>query len=156
MNKFQQVSGQLIGGNQPLTIQPVESAPRVKRNLRSLEIMSDGNLFSLIATLKTQQEAVRTQRDYVRLQTEIDDLQAELVRRKTAEQGTVVQSPTSEKVDKKISLFSQNVGIGALVFGIIGYMAGAHLNKKPMLFGLAGAVAGGLGTWYGMKLLSKK
>ena len=156
MDKFGAVSGNMIGGTQSVSLSPstVVSAP--KRNQRSLEVMSDGALASMIETLKRQQDATRNGRDFSRIQAEIDDMEAELVRRNAPASTGAMENLASDKTGEKISAIGNGIGVGALVFGVVGYLIGKHLNKKPILFGLGGALVGGLGVMWLNKMTEKK
>lgn len=83
-----------------------------------------------------------------RMQRKIDEIEKELLKRRANEKPPVVEDVKSEKTQAKIGAVGSNVGFGALIVGVLGYLVGSTMNgKKAIWWGLGGAVAGGLGAY---------
>mgnify|MGYP001589565895 CR=1 FL=1 len=156
MDMFDRVANQvgganirIIGGNCNANVNTSPSMPSNRvSSPKPMDIMSDEALRNLDNTLQKQFQGVRDNRSKNIIQNQIYAVQAEVAKRQSIEEQKPVDViPAKEQ--EKIKGIGINVGAGALIFGVLGFLVGATTKpKSAIIWGLAGATMGGLGAFF--------
>lgn len=154
MDMFDKVANQVAGAN----IRNVSfsnngsgsaSRPTRGQSPRPMDIMSDDALRNLDDTLQKKFQSARDSRTKNDIQNQIYSVQAEVSKRQSFQDQKPVDA-ISSKEKEKIKGIGVNVGAGALIFGVLGFLVGATTTKPKLaiVWGLIGATMGGLGAFF--------
>jgi hypothetical protein len=124
-------------------------AKRLADSPKPLDIMSDEALSSLDDTLQKKFQKARDLNSRNAIQSQLYAIQAEAAKRQAVLDNKPVDViPAKEK--ERVKGIGVNVGAGALIFGVLGFLVGATTTKpkSAMIWGLAGATMGGLAAFF--------
>ena len=146
-------SDAISGAPAPIQQVRIRNIDKIKKDKMSgkknkLEDKSDSEIQKMIDALIIEAKKKMTEKEFNKSLQKISLLEEELVKRKSKEKldneiSNVEGSALTPAVKKEASDMGANMALGALVFGVGGYLVGGFMNKNMWVFGIVGAVVGG-------------